>query len=86
MIENRKINDQWNVVMIVMLIATLVLAILSRVISDKETADVLKWISIGLMAGIFITRLLKGRFGTKPSREELEEKVFGNKNKSAAAD
>ena len=83
MAGEKRINDQWNIVMIIMLIATLVLAITSRVISNRETADLLKWISIGLMACIFISRVFKGRLGSKPTREDLEKKVFGNEKQGA---
>ncbi len=80
MAENKNIKEQRSVVMIVLVIAVLILAIISRLIRDKQTAELLTWISVALMIGLLIFRLFRGKFGYKPTREELEEKVFEKKN------
>jgi hypothetical protein len=65
--------------MMVLLIAVLVLVVVSRVVANKEVAGLLKWISLAMIAGLFIFRLFKGKFGSKPTRGEIEERVFENK-------
>ena len=51
---------------------------------NREVADTLFWITIGLSVAIIIFRLFYWLapkwFGNKPTREELEEKQFGKKN------
>lgn len=80
MVDQKKMKGQGNVIMIVLLIATLVLATVSRFTADKQVADLLKWMSIGLILAMFLFRIFFGKFGNKPTREELEERTFSNNN------
>jgi hypothetical protein len=49
-----------------------------------EEADTVQWIAIGLLLAAlicrFIDRLFPKWFHNKPSREEIEERVHGNKS------
>ena len=78
--ERRRIEAQLNVVTIVLTIAALVLAIVSLLAADRQVAGLLRWISFGLMLALLLFRVFIGRFGSKPTREEVEEQVFGKKN------
>ena len=80
MSDQRKIKQAGNVVMILLVIATLILAIVSLLIRDKGIAEILRWISFGMMLALLLFRVFSGKVGNKPAREEIEEQVFGQKN------
>ena len=64
---------------IVLSIGVILLLATSFFIRDKETAGLARSMGYGLLLAIIIFRFFKGTFGYKPTREEVEEKMFGKK-------
>jgi hypothetical protein len=68
---------------VTLFISAALLLILGFFIDDKNSKFILLTIGAALFIGMFIALAFKGRFGYKPTIEEIEEKQFGNKSKDA---
>ncbi len=79
MVEKKtKLKEQKNVVTIVLLITAIILLVVSFFISNSGTQSLLRIMGYGFIIASIIFRLFKGEFGYKPTREEIEERMFGN--------
>ena len=71
--------EQKSVLTIIFLITAIILLIASFFISNSGTQSLVRIMGYGFIIASIISRLFKGEFGYKPTREEIEEQVFGNK-------
>jgi uncharacterized membrane protein YwaF len=79
--KKTKLKEQKKTITIVLLLAALALLLTSFFIRNNETQKLVRLMGFGLLLATLIFRLFKGEFGYKPTREEIEEKMFG-KDKS----
>ena len=80
MTSERKIREPRRLVSLILALAAMVLLTTSFFVRNAETTKLLRLISFALLLGNIIYLLFQGSFGYKPTREEMEEKLFG-KNK-----
>lgn len=77
--KKARLKDQRNAITIVFSIAALILLAASFFIRNEEAGKLARLMGYGLILATILFRLFKGTFGYKPTREEIEEKIFGNK-------
>ena len=75
-IKNKRIKEQKFVLTIILLASSGLCIFFGLLIKDKESKLIIMSIGFALLAGFVITRMFKGTFGYKPTREEIEEKMF----------
>jgi uncharacterized membrane protein YwaF len=75
--KNTRLKEQRSTVTIVLSIAALVLFIISFFIRNDRTQNLLRMMGWVFVLATIVFRLFKGEFGYKPTREEIEEKMFG---------
>jgi uncharacterized membrane protein YozB (DUF420 family) len=73
-----RLKDQRSAITIILSIAALVLLAASFFIRNEEAQNLTRLMAYGLILATILFRLFKGTFGYKPTREEIEEKIFGN--------
>jgi uncharacterized membrane protein YozB (DUF420 family) len=76
--KKARLKDQRSAVAIVLSIAALVLLAASFFIRNEEAKNLTRLMAYGLILATILFRVIKGTFGYKPTREEIEEKIFGN--------
>jgi len=76
--KTKRINEQYTVMFWTVLCISLGLLIAGLLVEEKDTKRLLITLGSGFFIGIGISKLFKRNFGYKPSREEIEEQVFGN--------
>ena len=70
-------KGQRKVMATILLLGSLVCMIIGLIIKENELKIIMLGIGAGLFAAAFIAKAFGGRFGYKPTREEMEEKIFG---------
>jgi hypothetical protein len=80
--DNKKarLKVQRSTVTVILSVAALTLLVMSFFINNDETQRLVRTIGFGFILSVILFRLFRGEFGYKPTREELEENMFG-KNK-----
>ena len=82
MIERKdRIKQQRSTVTIILSIAAIVLILSSLLIKNEESSNLIRTIGFGIMLASILFRVFKGNFAYKPTREEIEERMFGKKEK-----
>jgi hypothetical protein len=74
-------RKQREIVRRLLLVASLVVVTTGLLINEKDVKFILLTIGAALFMGVFIAKIFKEKFGHKPSREEIERRVFGERNK-----
>ena len=78
--KKARIKIEGNVVVVALSIATLIVLLISFFIKNDESQNLLVLIGFGLILATILFKVFKGDFANKPQREEIEERMFGNKN------
>ena len=71
-----RIRGQRKVVTIILLLCALLALSIGLLFKEKDLKTIMLAIGAGLFAGAFIARAFSRKFGYKPTREEIEEKMF----------
>jgi hypothetical protein len=77
--KKTKIKKQRSVVTIVLSVAAIVLIAVSFFIREDKTRNIVRLMGFVFMLAMLLFRLFKGDFAYKPTRKEIEERMFGNK-------
>ena len=75
--NDARLTGQRRIITIVLAVAAIVLLAVSFFINEKELQNLIRISGIGLVLAIILFRLFRKKFGYKPTREEIEERVFG---------
>jgi hypothetical protein len=78
--KKARLKAQRVIVIIILAVAALVLLCTSFFIQEEESQHLVRIIGSGFLLGAVLYNLFKSEFGYKPTREEVEENIFG-KNK-----
>lgn len=78
-IKNKRIREQRIVVTSILLISGVLLLILGFLIKEQNLRWCFLLVGAALFIGIFLVRIFDGKFGYKPTLEEIEEEQFGKK-------
>lgn len=69
-------SNQKKIIPVILLFAAAMLLIIGSFAEEVESKKILKILGIAFLLSAFIFRRFYGRFGYKPSREEIEQKIF----------
>jgi uncharacterized membrane protein YwaF len=73
-----RLKEQRSSITIVLSIAALALLTASFFIRNEQAQNFTRLMGYILILATILFRLFNGTFGYKPTREEVEEKIFGN--------
>ena len=86
---NMKMKKAFDIVYAILFISAILLALLSLYFKNNSSPDeafITKVVAIGLVIGLIILRIaarfFPGSFDNKPTREEIEVKMFDKKENS----
>ncbi|MBP6477946.1 MAG: hypothetical protein KA290_09525 [Chitinophagaceae bacterium] len=77
--KTKRINEQYTVMFWTVLCISLGLLIAGLLVEENDSKRLLITLGSGFFIGIGISKLFKKDIGYKPTREEIEERMFGNK-------
>jgi hypothetical protein len=77
--KTKRIKEQYNIMFWIVFCISFGLLIAGLLVEEKDTKRILFTLGSGFFIGMVISKLFKKDFGYKPTREEIEEKVFGKK-------
>ena len=78
-VKNRRIKEQRIVVTSILFISAVLLLILGFLIKEQNLRWCFLLVGTALLIGLVLLTIFKGKFGYKPTLEEIEEEQFGKK-------
>ena len=75
--KNDRMKGQRKIIVIMLMLGSLVSMVIGLLVKENELKIILLAMGAGLLAAAFIAKAFSGKFGYKPTREEVEEKIFG---------
>jgi hypothetical protein len=79
MVDKKIIKKQRSIVTVVLSVGAIILIAVSFFIREEKTQNLVRLMGFVFMLAMILFRLFKGDFAYKPTREEIEERMFGNK-------
>ncbi len=79
--KQKKQKSEKQFIVILLLSIAVVMIGAGFFINENQLKNIFQIVGFGLVIGVIIVALFNKNFGYKPTRMEIEEKQFGEKNK-----
>jgi uncharacterized membrane protein YiaA len=77
--KRTRLKQQKSIIQLILLIVGVLFLIIGLLFYNETNKVIVFGLGFGLLIAVIILRVFKNDFGYKPTREEIEEKIFEKK-------